>query len=1066
MENLQSEIRNPKSAMEWSARRGIRASAGSGKTYALTGHYLRCLLQDASPERMLATTFTRKAAGEILGRVLTRLASACESDEARRKLVGELALAGFDRDAANRHLLRLCRALHQVSISTIDSFFGQLLQGFRPDLGLPPDFRIIDEKSPEMEQLRLEAIRRMLAAHDNEAMIELLDGLQQGAVHRGVVSQLDQWFDKAHELFELAPPEAWSTPGTDGALQNDASLKNALTALDALREEDEFKSLAKTIASDADRARAGDWKKFLTTGLPPKILSDDPTFRSKPIPVVVIAAYQPLIEHATATRIAAHSARTAALRGVLALYHAAYCELRRKEKVLLFRDVPLALSQLLPAQPAEEIRHRLDTEIEHLLLDEFQDTNPQQYAILKPLADGIEARGDAHGLIFCVGDLKQSIYGWRGATPQIFERFGHDFRCLEWSDNNLSYRSSQCVLDAVNALFGHLHENALLAEKAPHACRWWQQYFREHRAQRVLQGYVEVVESAGEDEESDNGDDDQFISADPHFEFAARRIKTLTESAPRASLGVLVRGNDAVRRLIFALHRIGVAASAEGGSPISDDPAVGVILSALRFADHPSDSAARFHLCHSPLAEALRLAGDRVLAPSQAALDIRRALLQHGFAATVTRWVGLLAPACDARGAQRLAQLIELAEEYDLKSGARSAMRPGEFVNFVQAKMVEEPAPSPVRVMTIHRAKGLEFDIVVLPELHKKLQNPQQQKLIYCRDPETLQIQSICAYPDKELRALSPHLENVYQEYSASELREALCLLYVAMTRARQALHIVLPSPGVKKDGTPKASGLTLAGIVRAGLCTTSTPADGETLLYAHGNPDWYAESDFAKGQAGSDAPARAAYPALDLDGWPARVWKQITPSSLEGGAKKSAAELLDLGDRSQRQKGDVLHAWLSRCEWPVEEPIHEEELKAACPELSDGERDEYSGAFHNLLKNQPIAEALARPTLTDGETAEVWCEHSFAVMQDDALVTGAFDRVVIIRDCNGRTLRATLFDFKTGPQSTPAAGAATERYRPQLEYYRDALCWMLGLPAEKIETKLLFTSAGACIAL
>jgi ATP-dependent exoDNAse (exonuclease V) beta subunit len=1048
---------------EWKARRGIRASAGSGKTYALTGHYLRCLLRGAAPDRLLATTFTRKAAGEILGRVLTRLARACADDDARAALAAELALPDFDRDEANHHLLRLCHALHQVSISTIDSFFGQLLRSFRPELGLPPDFRILDEKSPEMERLRLEALRQMLAGQQREVLIGLLDDLQQGTVNRGLVAPLGEWFDNAHELFELAPPEAWSTP-EGGALLDEAQLERALANLDALLEDDGFKSFAKTIASDLERASAGDWKKFLATGLPLKILSGDLIFNRKPIPETLLTAYEPLIEHARAKRIAAHGARTAALREMLAFYHAAYSELRLKEKVLLFRDVPLALARLLPAQPASELHHRLDTTIEHLLLDEFQDTDPQQYAILKPFADGIEARGSEHGLIFCVGDLKQSIYGWRGATPQIFARFGEDFRCLKWDDNNISYRSAQAVLDAVNALFGNLRENALLTQKAPEAHGWWRENFKEHHAHRALRGYVEVIESQAEDEESDEADEGQLISADPHFEFAARRIKALTESAPRATLGVLVRGNDAVRRLIFALHRVGVAASAEGGSPISDDPAVGVILSALRFADHPSDSAARFHLCHSPLAEALKLAGEAVLAPPRAALEIRRALLRHGFAATVTRWAHFLAPQCDARGAQRLMQLIELAEEYDQRSNARSAMRAGEFVNFVKAQLVEEPTPSAVRVMTIHRAKGLEFDIVVLPELHKQLQNVQRQKLIYCRDPETLQIKAICAYPDKELRALSPHLQNVYREYSDSELREALCLLYVAMTRARHALHIVLPSHSTKKDGTPKARGWTLAGIVHAGLCAASTPGSGAPL-YTHGDPGWYAQSDFERG-AREASPAPRSYPALDLDDWPARAWKQITPSSLGGATGKSAAELLDCGDRAARRKGDVLHAWLSRLEWPIEENPAEDEAHVYGAEAGEDERAEYWRAFRALLDDSQIAGALARPQLAPGETAEVWRERSFAVMRDDALVTGAFDRVVIIRDEKGAPLRAALFDFKTGPRSAGAAEDAVARYRPQLECYRDAFSRMLALPVEKIETRLLFTSAGACVVL
>jgi ATP-dependent exoDNAse (exonuclease V) beta subunit len=1066
METPQCVNDSCQAATDWHPRRGIRASAGSGKTYALTGHYLRSFLLGAQPEQMLATTFTRKAAGEILGRVLKRLAEACETDEKCAQLAGDLSLANFDRDKANEHLLRLCRALHQVSISTIDSFFGQLLRGFRPELGLPPDFRILDEKSPEMERLRHEALRQMLASEERETLIERLDGLQKGDVKRSVVTSLSDWFESAHELFESAELEAWSTPAL-GAVLDAAHLERVIANLEALGAQEQDTRFVKAVASACAQARVGDWKKFLDGGLPSKILDGTNLYYGKEIRGELLAAYEPLIEHARAQQLAEHSKKTAALHEMLALYHDAYAAQCRREKALLLRDVPRLLALVLSKQSQGELHHRLGGEIAHLLLDEFQDTDPQQYAVLKPFADGIAARGDDLGLLFCVGDLKQSIYGWRGATPQIFEQFGQDFPSLAWQNNDESYRSAQIVLDAVNALFGKLHENNALTAKAPDAPLWWQQYFKPHTAQRDLGGYVEVIKSQAmdegvEEEGEEASEDEAIVSSDPHYEFVAQRIKTLSEGAPCATIGVLVRSNEVLRRVIFALQRAGVAASAEGGSPISDDPAVGLILSALRLADHPSDSAARFHLRHSPLGAALKVTGPKALASPQAALEMRRALL-HGFAATIAHWAAVLGPHCDARSAQRLAQLVELAEVFDQDESGHAATRPGEFVRYVNSQKVEEPVPTAVRVMTIHGAKGLEFDIVVLPELHKKLP-AKTPKLIYTRDPQTLRINHICAYPDAALRNLSPHLKRLYEEYSASELREALCLLYVAMTRARHALHIVLPAPGVKKNGERTARPWSLAAIVEGGLCGESTPPADGSPLYAHGDADWYKKEDWDKKEDAGQEPAADTplFPKLELGDWPGRVWKHVTPSALTVGEGKSAAALLDLGDRSARRKGNVLHFWLSRCEWPIENAPEESLLKGEVFGLSEAERAEYSTALRALLQQPQIAQALAQPKLEADESVEVWREKSFATMLDGVLVSGAFDRVVIVRDDNGAARRATLFDFKTGDHSD----AITESYRPQLHCYREVLCQTLNLPPEKITTQLLFTSAGSCVTL
>jgi len=153
----------PESAPAWSVRQGIRASAGSGKTYSLTGQFLRAFLNGAQPSGMLATTFTRKAAGEILGRVLQRMANSCENQEELDRLCRELQLSPMECATSREELLRLCQSLHQVSISTIDGFFAKLLSGYNHELGVASGMRMLDGESPDIQRIRQEAFARSLS---------------------------------------------------------------------------------------------------------------------------------------------------------------------------------------------------------------------------------------------------------------------------------------------------------------------------------------------------------------------------------------------------------------------------------------------------------------------------------------------------------------------------------------------------------------------------------------------------------------------------------------------------------------------------------------------------------------------------------------------------------------------------------------------------------------------------------------------------------------------------------------------------------------------------------------
>ena len=201
-----------------------------------------------------------------------------------------------------------------------------------------------------------------------------------------------------------------------------------------------------------------------------------------------------------------------------------------------------------------------------------------------------------------------------------------------------------------------------------------------------------------------------------------------------------------------------------------------------------------------------------------------------GYGRTIYGWVQALTHACDQRELNRLYQLVELAYSYESQVTERST----DFVAYVCAKKVEDPTAASVRVMTMHQAKGLEFDIVVLPELDVNLEGLTPPVVVGRAGP-TQPIEAVCRYVSKELRPLLPaQFQAMFAAHTTQVVNESLCLLYVAMTRAVHALSMII-APSRPNE---KTIAKTFAGIVRTGLYGVAK-ADPEAVLYDHGRPDW-----------------------------------------------------------------------------------------------------------------------------------------------------------------------------------------------------------------------------------
>ncbi|MCA9206404.1 MAG: PD-(D/E)XK nuclease family protein, partial [Planctomycetales bacterium] len=647
------------------------------------------------------------------------------------------------------------------------------------------------------------------------------------------------------------------------------------------------------------------------------------------------------------------------------------------------------------------------------------------------------------------------------------------------------FRSSPVVIDTVNRIFEHLQDHENLGELASAVVNWQRQFNRHQTARAKYNGYT-CLQAARRP--NDDEPDDQKQTT---LRYAAEEVARLSQLAPGHSIGVLVRRNEAVRQLIFHLRDLGIDASEEGGNTLLDSAAVRVLLSLIQLADHPGDQVAAYHLETSPLANDLHALAARprseasddestdeptptpsLLQPRSAgrvARLIRRQLMSDGYGPTIYYWSRRLADACNQRELRRLEKLLGLAYAYE----ATATTRPRDFLRFVETQKVRDPSAADVRVMTVHQSKGLQFDIVVVTELETDLIG-QRDQLVTGRPSRTSPIDRVCRRASKEVRALLPESwQRLFTEADELDMAESLCVLYVAVTRAIHALHLIVgPS-----SETERSLHKTFGGLVRAAL-TDGERIEPQAIAFEHGDKHWYENpgvertarrtSSTAPTESLTPLPVRLAAPAERRS----RNLERVSPSGLEGGSRVKLSDVSsdDGIERSDSlRRGTLIHAWFEQILW-IEDGLPESAtLKQLANEvlesaISDEDLQQLLDEFQALLGDTRISGRLSRtayPSLSDAEL-KVENERPIAVREGNRLLVGNIDRLVTAYDRkSGQPIAADILDFKTDiimPGDEKTLNKKVRYYQPQLQAYRRAVQRITNLPPDKVTARLLFT--------
>ena len=1053
----------------------IRASAGSGKTHQLTSRSLGLLAAGVEPDAILATTFTRKAAGEILDRVLFRLAQAAASAKAAKDLAGQIdAQSGTRRDFAAL-LRRMLRNMHRVRISTLDSFYVALAGNFSFELGLPAGWSIGEEADDDA--LRQDAVDRLLEREEADILVPLYHRLTRGMTKRSVAGELMHIVRELYAIQQETAQEVWNLIAVGPKLlpAKLAAVLARIADFDLTKQA----ALAKPRAEDLRRAGADDWQNMLSKGLCGKVFTGENAFRSKPIPQALISLYNELIAHVRSVLVQPLAEQNQATREFLDRFDGELWSLKQTTGLLRFQEVTQALVNAIDrhALSPEALAFRLDGSVEHLLLDEFQDTALAQWRVLEPMARRLtRSKTKTQRSFFCVGDVKQAIYAWRGGMPEIFDHLHESLDDLQPSDLADSRRSAQPIIDAVNAVFEKLTKFA-----TPEKCRagvaaWAARFVHHTTHKKDLRGYVGLHSGSAQAEKESLAD-----HRAKHCRFVAAKIADLGRQAPQAKIGVLCRRKDTLARIMYELRALHVEASEESGNPLTDSPAVEHILSLCSLADHPGHSIAWFHLQHSPLKEYLQPFADPFSLPRQ----LREDLCNIGYGDFVKQWSERLAPACNRRDLSRLQQLIEAAFAYQ----PRSTLRPRDFVAWVRQLQEQDPTSANVRVMTIHAAKGLEFDVVVLPELDPGL-TPQPPAFVVGRDA-ALKVNFVCCYADESIRLLLPPAQQrVFEQDRQRRIEESLSLLYVALTRAKHALWLFIPGPRQPRSRRKDAwYNVLLHGLAPAKIRDDDSWEENAALREA-GDRKWFEKNETMKAAVTRPLHRPARIEFRQARGERRRGLDHVAPSRREGHACVATDTLFKPSEGTGMAAGTLYHAWFEAIEWLDGGDPTESALRAAAqkkrwdlPRDTWRDLDRLMDQFMKWLSDPAITGVLRRSAYADPNNSafparlkrwwsktlvpqKVERERCFLVPEGEALCNGSFDRIVWLAE-GERTVAADIIDFKTDaltPGDDKALAERAEHYKPQLDAYRQAAARIAGLSPECVAARLVFAFAGRVV--
>ncbi len=763
----------------------LKASAGSGKTFALSVRFLALLFKGANPSEILTLTFTKKATAEMKERILDYLKILQKENpenekekEKSQNILKELEEKyrlnpSFVQNSAQEIYQRFLNA--EIRISTIDAFFQSILRKFCWFVGLSANFEVNEDTKAHQQQLNAS----FLSALDNKQLEELSVFIAQCLSYDSYTSDsiLERLRFLKNKLYLFDPNKKDPVFDEERFLEKLRSLNQQIQNIE-------------TASNEAKKAiKCDDFRGFLNSSLIwlkkkgeyryfKKFKDEIPTLESE-------------CEEIENDLKRYYEARESALFKKFPKFIQLYDKATSKIQALDFdaiKDKVHALLNGYEEMPAEFFYFRLDSRIAHILIDEFQDTSLNDYKILAPFIDEIKAGiGQAkwHRSVFFVGDVKQSIYGFRGSFSSLFESVSKDF----YHDNlEFNHRSSPLIINYVNTIFKKAYQNSPTAYLE-------QKYPKASNNKHAKDGYVKVSLVA---------DERELL-----LKQILQEAKNLLEHCidPKDITLLCATNDDALEIKNYLQKNLSaIRPSTESSAKLSQFVESKIIKNALEYA--LAEEPYKPFYKHSVLKLAGYLHDD--------------AIALAGFNPKKESVAGFV---------WKVMELFELYTEcvqicLELAVGCEDA---NEFLEKLEAKEIASFKAEGAQIMTIHKSKGMQFPYVIVCErLGKPKTNNSNQFLEEYSGTELLRLY----YRMKNREVVDKDYARVLDKEEAAKNHEETNVYYVAFTRAELGLVVVA------KDKKGMREKLDLApleeGKIAPVISSQKEPSSASVLIKPH----------------------------------------------------------------------------------------------------------------------------------------------------------------------------------------------------------------------------------------
>ncbi|WRE01995.1 RecB-like helicase [Helicobacter pylori] len=729
----------------------LKASAGSGKTFALSVRFLALLFKGANPSEILTLTFTKKATAEMKERILDylkilqkeNLESEKEKSQNILKELEEKYHLGPDlvRNSAPKIYQRFLNA--EIRISTIDAFFQSILRKFCWFVGLSANFEVNEDTKVHQRQLN----EGFLSALNSEQLEELSAFIVQCLSYDNYTSDsiLERLRFLKNKLYLFDPNKKELAFDEKGFLEKLRSLNQQIQSVETASDK-----AKKAIKCDSFRG-------FLNSSLTwlekkseylyfKKLKNEIPTLERE-------------CEEIENDLKRYYEAKETAIFKKFPKFIQLYDNATSKIQALDFDAIKDKVHVLLNGYeelPAEFFYFRLDSRIAHILIDEFQDTSLNDYKILAPFIDEIKAGiGQAkwHRSVFFVGDVKQSIYGFRGSFSSLFESVSKDF----YHDNlEFNHRSSPLIINYVNTIFKKAYQNSPTAYLE-------QKYPKASSNKHARDGYVKVSLVA----------DGRELLLDQILQEAKNLLDHHID--PKDITLLCATNDDALEIKNYLQERLSaICPSTESSTKLSQFVESKIIKNALEYA--LAEEPYKPFYKHSVLKLAGYLHDDAI------------ALI--GFNPKKESVAGFV---------WKVMELFELYGEpaqicLELAVGCEDA---NEFLEKLEAKEIASFNLKGAQIMTIHKSKGMQFPYVIVCErLGKPKSNHSNQFLEEYDGTELTHLY----YRMKNREVVDKDYARALDKEEAAKDHEEINVYYVAFTRAELGLIVVAKDKDQKKD--------------------------------------------------------------------------------------------------------------------------------------------------------------------------------------------------------------------------------------------------------------------------